>query len=323
MFFVLSGFLITTLAVREEGRRGHLDTASFYIRRVCRIFPLYTFVLLFYCLLILVVGFQPERRSAFVDQLPYYGLGFPEHGFFLDGAHAPFDGSWSLGVEEKFYLLWPLVFVAAVLTGTRARMLLLALVGAFSIAAPAIWRDGVVVAPYVQLAFGCAAALLLQRHLTYERVRRLGATPVLIALCLVFVALQFALPAHDTAPRGVLYAPYGLVVALLLIGLVTTTDTWIGWLWSRPLVLTATLSYALYLIHNFGLNLAEKIVPAGHGLAGSLVSTALGIGMAYVFAYYLHRTIEQPFIGLGRRITRRRSRMRAETGFEEPVAQLP
>jgi peptidoglycan/LPS O-acetylase OafA/YrhL len=113
MFFVLSGFLITTLALREEERTGRLSLSSFYIRRFFRIYPVYFAILALYCVLIFWLGFVPERRGLFEHQLPYYVFGFPEHGFFdITGgieSGPPYAGAWSIGIEEKFYLVWPLV----------------------------------------------------------------------------------------------------------------------------------------------------------------------------------------------------------------------
>jgi peptidoglycan/LPS O-acetylase OafA/YrhL len=301
VFFVLSGFLITTLALREESRRGRIDLVAFYVRRVCRIYPLYVVVLLFYCVLILVLHQQADRRAAFVEELPYYALGFPEHALFLRHVKAPFDGAWSLGIEEKFYLLWPLAFAA---TTMRSRYAVLAVAGIASAAAPFAVTHGIVAAPYVQLVFGCLAALLLYDPRGYGLLRRLGAYPLLAALAVAFLVLQFAVP--GTGPGGGVYVPFGLVVCLLLTSLLVTTAPWIAWLWSRPLVMTAVLSYALYLIHNFGLNLMEKVVPSGHGLAGSLVSTTSGIAIAYGFALLLNRTVERPCIRFGHRLTARR-----------------
>jgi peptidoglycan/LPS O-acetylase OafA/YrhL len=318
IFFVLSGFLITTLALREESRRGGLDLGAFYIRRICRIYPLYTIVLLIYCVLILGLHFQSWRRGRFLEELPYYSLGFPEHGIFMRSVFAPFDGSWSLGIEEKFYLLWP--FAIATVAFTR-RFAVLVVVGALSALAPFVVTHGVIVSPYVQIAFGCAAALLLHRRRGYELLRVLGEPRLLSVLAACFLVMQFLVP--GTGLDGSLYAPYGAVVCLLLVGLVTTTAPQIRWLWSAPLVTTATLSYALYLIHNFGLNFAEKVVPGGHGLPGSLVSTALGIALAYGFAYILNRTVERPFIRLGHRISSRRKGELDVGVAEKGATQLP
>ncbi|MEP7247992.1 MAG: FUN14 domain-containing protein [Gammaproteobacteria bacterium] len=300
IFFVLSGFLITTLALREEARNGVLDLRAFFIRRVCRIYPLYAAVLLLYCVLMLGAGFEASRKTRFIEELPYYSLGLPEHGLFLRQVVAPFDGAWSLGIEEKFYVLWPLLLVATTAAAVGRRFTLLVLIGVASVVAPFISPYGIFLAPYIHIVLGCMVALLLQRRTTYHLLRRLGAYPVLPLLAVGFLLMQFCVP-HTGLGKD-LYAPYGVTVCLLLVGLITTTSPSVRWLWSRPMVVTATLSYALYLTHNFGLNAAEKIVPGGYGLAGSCASTAIGLTAAYVFAYALNRTVERPFITFGRRI---------------------
>src|SRR6201996_9073927 len=63
VFFVLSGYLITTLSLREEALRGRLSLTSFYIRRSFRIFPLYYLMLGIYCFLILVLRMNPEKHA--------------------------------------------------------------------------------------------------------------------------------------------------------------------------------------------------------------------------------------------------------------------
>src|SRR5690242_5359443 len=71
LFFVLSGFLITSLLIEEEASRGRVDLTAFYIRRSFRILPLYYLILAAYCVLILVLHMDP-RRAEFVHALPYY-----------------------------------------------------------------------------------------------------------------------------------------------------------------------------------------------------------------------------------------------------------
>ncbi len=113
IFFVLSGYLITTLALREEGQQGCLSLAAFYVRRCFRIFPLYYVTLALYCLLIYGVSISPHLREPLWDALPYYLLYLQEIPFclwkILSERDLVFAQSWTLGAEEKFYLLWPLL----------------------------------------------------------------------------------------------------------------------------------------------------------------------------------------------------------------------
>lgn len=107
IFFVLSGFLITTLLLRERESTGTISLKKFYMRRTLRIFPVYYLVLGIYCLLVFFVEKDPVASSEFWHNLPFfltytYNLVIPEeHGrviFFL---------AWSLATEEQYYLVWP------------------------------------------------------------------------------------------------------------------------------------------------------------------------------------------------------------------------
>src|SRR5438132_2746180 len=109
LFLMQSGYLITAILLREEAKHGAVDLRAFYIRRVSRLFPAYFVVLAIYAVLFLVVGVQPHRRSVFVAAMPYYLTYMGEIPFFGWRVDLPFFQSWTLGLEEKFYLLWPIL----------------------------------------------------------------------------------------------------------------------------------------------------------------------------------------------------------------------
>src|SRR5438034_420274 len=107
IFFVISGFLITTLCLREEDRDGAVSMSAFFVRRACRILPIYFVVLAFYVLV--DIGFNRQgQRGALLDALPYYVSYTNELAPGVGHLGTPFRLSWTLGIEEKFYLLWPL-----------------------------------------------------------------------------------------------------------------------------------------------------------------------------------------------------------------------
>jgi peptidoglycan/LPS O-acetylase OafA/YrhL len=123
VFFVLSGYLITLLLLREKARSGTVSLARFYTRRTLRIWPLYYLVVfLLWVVLPWAVRFAPPQIHALSQihtrtmgtpgdpRLPLYllflaNLSFWLYPHVLCGAHL-----WSLGVEEQFYLVWPVIF---------------------------------------------------------------------------------------------------------------------------------------------------------------------------------------------------------------------
>ncbi|NJK89209.1 MAG: acyltransferase [Myxococcales bacterium] len=102
MFFVLSGFLIVTLLLREKDRRGSISLQNFYIRRSLRIFPVYYGLLLVLSLVFLLKP-DSETGQVWFQELPIlltYTANFFEVTTFMTIA-------WSLSAEEQFYLVWP------------------------------------------------------------------------------------------------------------------------------------------------------------------------------------------------------------------------
>jgi peptidoglycan/LPS O-acetylase OafA/YrhL len=327
IFFVLSGYLITMLALREEAERGRLDIRAFFVRRLFRIYPLYTVVLLLYMGLILGVGFDSARRTHFEHELPYYWLGFPEHANSFNPDVA-FQVSWSLGIEEKYYLVWPLLAFALLAGRLRGRLmacivLASAILTIESFRGYGFFGDAAkVVFPYVYILVGCALALLLHNARAYERLRWLGRREPLYASLALVASLGLV-----TRPNGAPFAAlaFSIAVALGLAGLVTAPlSAPARLLSSRPMVQIGVLSYALYLTHQIALNIVEKGT-AHAGALGALLEPAIGVPLGLLFAYLLHVTVERPFIGIGRRLARRpvAPPVEADEQAHEQIAPAP
>ena len=114
-FFVLSGFLITYLLIKEKQLTGKVHISSFYIRRTLRIWPLY-----YFCVLFGFIAF-PVLKSAF-GQVPNETADPFLCSIFLNNFNAIYNGPpdssilsvlWSVAIEEQFYLLWPILFYLA------------------------------------------------------------------------------------------------------------------------------------------------------------------------------------------------------------------
>lgn len=114
LFFVLSGFLITYLLLHEKGRFGHIDTRNFYIRRILRIWPLYFLIVILAFFVFPNIPFfvPPNNEIAFMAhnfyrRLSLFLLVLPNIGFILYNSPYLAAQTWSIGVEEQFYYLWP------------------------------------------------------------------------------------------------------------------------------------------------------------------------------------------------------------------------
>ena len=260
VFFVLSGFLITTLALREEEARGRLCVRAFFVRRAFRILPVYYVALGLYCLLILGLKLVPAKVEPMRAVLPYYLTYFQEVPFFLGDASGgiPLYHSWSLGIEEKFYLLWPLFAFVLAFGRPRLRVygtLVLAVATLTVPLAPAYAR---LVAAYFPILVGCVLAFLMHGERGFTAVRTVARpTTFWIAVC---VTLHAASPHVDG-----LHEAYVIAVAVLLASLMSVESRWTRVLSVRPLVFVGTLSYGIYLMHVLCLNAVEKVLRPGEG----------------------------------------------------------
>src|SRR5262245_13617900 len=188
VFFTLSGFLITSLALAEHGRTGRLDVGAFYGRRLRRILPA-SLVCLAGVMLAAWLhqfdGITELRRDLWAALAQLYNWRQLAHGDSYAseiakaaGQRAPLDHYWSLAIEEQFYWVWPLALLVLLRAGRRSRLVLAGGVWvAFAVTAVAIAKWG-----------GGAATYL--------------ATPARLPEILLGAFLAFAMHSRPSVPIG-------------------------------------------------------------------------------------------------------------------------
>jgi len=126
VFYVISGFLITSLLVREAEQRGSISLVGFYARRARRLLPAAALVIVG-VLLASAVLFEPTRQELVIGDAVAASLYFVNWRFVAQSAdyfgpptdQSPLQHYWSLAVEEQFYLVWPLILLGAAFLWTR------------------------------------------------------------------------------------------------------------------------------------------------------------------------------------------------------------
>jgi peptidoglycan/LPS O-acetylase OafA/YrhL len=296
-FFVLSGFLITTLLLREEEANGEVSLAAFYIRRAFRILPLYYITLGIYCFLVVGLKLQPDRLASFRDALPYYALYFPEYVHFTGGG-VPFEISWSLGIEEKFYAVWPLVSFV-LLPGLLGRSLILVglILGILFLPTSLQWARFVY--PYASLAVGCLIGLILQQRVLFERLRWFGRYPGIFLAVAALTIVGFGTESSIV----VAVACGAALIALILSAPLHTLTTHM--LASRPAVFVGQCSYEIYLLHQLVLNALRTRFQTTNDVESELLLAVAGFATSVIAAAIVHRAVGQPLVRWGRAVGRR------------------
>ena len=323
VFFVISGFLITTLLLRERAATGRIGLRAFWTRRARRLLPALALVVLASTTAALIIGGDVlvgiGRQILGAATFSYNWLGITSNASYFDSTTPElFRNLWSLAVEEQFYLVWPLVITALVLVKKRGwRLALVTLLALGSISAmvslsllgaePTRLYYGTDTHSF-GLAIGAALAVLAldwsPRPLEWPRLAlrtlpALGAVAVLGLLVLSY----FLVEDSEWVFRG------GLVVVALLTALAIAGSLAPGSLLGRaldvlPLRVVGERSYGLYLWHWPVFILVTAAAPA---LDAWLIG-GIALAITVVTASLSYRFVEQPI--------RRR-------GFRAVIAAVP
>ena len=305
VFFVLSGFLITWLLVKESEKTGRISLRDFYIRRTLRIFPAF-YVFWFVC-----IG-AAALRGAHILWGQAWASFFYVGDYYDALIHRPggiMGITWSLGVEEKFYLLWPFIFAA--LHRNPKKLLRVAL---FAIGA--IWLYRIVLTltvslppDYLRYAFesrfdnilyGCVLALGLKLR-KVEPILKTGASIPVIPMAIVGSLLGLCF-LEERLGSAYLYV-FGMSLNSLLIAIALLQFVYLGavggWKWlSHPILrFFGRISYSLYLYHIVVIAMIQHYFPA---LRIRYAYPAIYVG-SIAAAYLSFHLVEQPFLHLKER----------------------
>jgi peptidoglycan/LPS O-acetylase OafA/YrhL len=308
LFFVLSGFLITALLVEEWQNSQRISLRSFYARRGLRIIP--AFALLIVTFAIFTLAFTPnesKREALVVTVVSATYLTdiyqFALHRELVTGL----SHTWTLSIEEQFYLIWPLalllllrrvsidrvavVGVAAGLLAALARWWLYD-AGHTVHEFPLAWADSLLV--------GCVLGALSQ----YGRIPHLAGNPLWIAPAIgVLVVITAAGPEFDPTRYRVGFTLQALSGGVLIVGAVRDSGLLRRSLSLPPLVFVGRISYGLYLWHLPAMVLVWQLLPEVPRAIAAFGGIALGLSIA-VLSYYV---LERPLLRLKRRFARAES----------------
>ena len=307
VFFVISGFLITSLLVREIERTGKVALAQFYARRARRLLPAAAIVLAAAAVLTWWLLPMTQRRV--------FGLDIVSAAFYVvnwrladrsvdylaeDVAASPVQHFWSLAVEEQFYIVWPLLIIVALLVARRFRLPLRPTLGvalalvvvptlawsvhqtalspttAFFVTTTRLWELGI----------GAAVAVA---SVWWTRLPRAVAAALGVLGALGLAYSGFMIDAGDPWPGALALVPVLSTAALIVAG-VRAADTGVSRVLSwRPFVWIGGLSYSLYLWH-------WLFVVGGTAHFGELGAKRglVLVALSFIPAWLSYRFVENP-----------------------------
>lgn len=301
IFFVISGYLITTIILRDLETKS-FSILSFYERRARRILPA----------LFLVVGvsFIPAWFLMFPEELQDFGqsawataafgsniLFWQTAGYFSPvNEMKPLLHTWSLGVEEQYYVIFPLAFLLLWSRGLRHKAIFV--VFAVTVIAGFFLADWgasrykaasffLLPTRAWELLTGALLAMFLAKR---QPLRGWGAeVGALLGIGLITVAIAFLNETYPWPGRWALLPVCGTVLIILCAGPLTVVGRGLAW---KPMVGLGLVSYSAYLWHQPVFAFARLASPTGHP---GPYTISLLIAATFLIAWVSWRYVEQPF----------------------------
>ena len=292
VFFIISGFLITYLLLREEREKKSINIKKFYIRRVFRLLPVYFLAIFTYLAVGLTVPGQEIQVPRIINALPYY--------LTLRNEYVPADAdfalghSWSLSVEEKFYIIWPALFFL-IFRSRAARWIPFFIALALGL----LLFESKLYFSYLSIISGCLVAYvvsmegdLTNNFIRISRSTAIGWISFVALVCAYFVTSSWAFPSRFVF--SIAFLPF-------LLHLIFGASIFTKILSTRPMTAMGQKAYAMYLFHMVVVNpMQSKIIPptntATYLLCLCSSYLVLLFGCTIIYRYF-----ERPLILKGRR----------------------
>jgi peptidoglycan/LPS O-acetylase OafA/YrhL len=319
LFFTLSGFLITYLLLVERQNTDTIDVKSFYIRRILRVWPLYFFVLILSVLILPLIvdnyqGIELLNDNSFYLRLFFCIIIMPNFlKLFGASGFMGFNQTWSVGVEEQFYLIWPniikfskkhlnviliIIFIFFTFIGHFFNFLHSHIEGHPEIF-KRLFNFFIVFKINCMALGGLAANLYINEsrifNIIYNKYIEIGA--VVLTFTLWFV-IGFNPPLCDEF--------YSILLLIVILNVATNPNKIISMNWKVTNFL-GKISYGIYMYHMICLVILNGIGDKyfknyfNNEFAGILIINILTLFFTIIVSHLSYKYLETPFIKLKRR----------------------
>jgi peptidoglycan/LPS O-acetylase OafA/YrhL len=308
LFFVLSGFLIGTILMNNRQAKNYFST--FYIRRIVRIIPNYYLLIGIFVIMCLIPFFSTDYFLTGNNVIPVWAYLVMVHNIFI--AHLQNFGStsisatWSIGVEEQFYIVFPLLVYFL-----KEKWLPWLLVLAIIIAPIARMQYQHWIPPYVLLpcrmdsiAFGALIAYINHFYSLTAVVKRFRSAITFLMVLDIAICIFLYVRYGDLGVfRNTLFA--FIFSTMVVFALVYKNSIYGSVLRIQKLVWIGTISYSLYLFHDLILGICWRIAGGDdenilETLRGGVITT-IALIISLGFSWLVYRKLESPFVLYGKR----------------------
>lgn len=306
IFFLLSGFLITTLLLQEWRDSGKIRLKSFYLRRVLRLFPALVFLVLFTVIAFFIVSPTDYATRIARDgglALLYTTNWIPSLGVTLE---EPFKHTWSLSTEEQFYLLWPSLLLCQLLLRVRTRWIVITtlfiIIGFTALQGLQSGQEKMLLlySPIPTLLTGCLFAFVAVHGFLKPGLRSGRAWSFLSYVSMGYLFWVATSKVDPAAWNLWGKTTLNLAAVIILVSLFTSPGSLLAKvLASPPLSGLGRISYGMYLWHFPLFCLYWDFMGIRGHILGEIILLAITLG-ATLFSYHV---IEKPFLRMKKRFS--------------------
>lgn len=303
VFFVISGFLITNIIIQQLNSPSGFSLLNFYARRVKRIFPALFFTLFFSFIagifLLNLASFKIFGKSLSFAALSISNIFFKNQSGYFDifSQSSPLLHTWSLGVEEQFYIFFPIILFFGHKLFKKNLVIIIAFVFAISFVLNLYYQDSELVALYYLAqyrAFEFCIGAFIVFLINYEINLKPIFIEILCFLGIVLIAVSSLIYSSNT-----IFPSYNALAPCIGAALIIYAGTakYTGYIFrSTPIRRIGLISYSLYLIH-WPLIIFSKTYHQDYGLKFdiSFNEKILIIALALFCSFFMYHFIEQPF----------------------------
>jgi peptidoglycan/LPS O-acetylase OafA/YrhL len=301
LFFVLSGFLITGILLDTKRQEGYFQ--NFYARRCLRIWPLYYSVLLFMFVLVPLLRPSEAHRIFESRSMPWWSYFVFLQNFLVPvatKATGPLGVTWSLAVEEQFYLVWPLVVYFC--SESQLRKVAITVISLSPVLRFYLWHRQFDIYPNTFCRLdGLMAGALLAMFFRSSAFSRESFVRVAWACLAVGLPLAFLTEAYGE--RWITFSLTTLAATAFVYLAMCSKQRWFqAILANRLLLYTGVISYGIYLLQKIPIDAAQSLHIDRHPIVVLLLCAAT----TYALAMISWNLLEKPCLRLKRYFEARR-----------------
>ncbi len=309
LFFVLSGFLIGSILISNKHRKNYFST--FYIRRFVRIIPSYYLLLIVFIIIINIPIFKANYFVSGNNVIPTWSYFLMLHNIFMGKLNNMGNDSmsitWSIGIEEQFYLIIPLIVYYVKKHWLPILLIVFIILANFfryAYAAPNVWIPAYVLLPCRMdaISFGVLIAWINGRYnINIFANKHFKYILLIMFSCILLCAFLYLKYKDIGVIRHSLFALF--FACAIIIALAKPSSFYGKILANKALNWIGKISYSLYLFHYLMMGIFNVVAATYFANTGiyAIFTTIAALTFTFLFSWLLYNYIEKPTIAFGKK----------------------